>query len=64
MKLSELANMSPKEVRGLIRIGEVNMPTSGMSEGYLQANLAILPKKYAYDFFTFCPKKSKTMSNT
>lgn len=50
MKLSELAKMHPKDVRDLIRKGEVDLPTSGMSEGYLQANLAILPKKYAYDF--------------
>lgn len=59
MKLSKLANMSPKDVRGLIRTGEVNMPTSGMSEGYLQANLAILPKKYAYDFLLFAQRNPK-----
>ena len=47
MKLSELAKMHPKDVRYLIRKGEVDLPTSGMSEGYLQANLAILLKKYA-----------------
>lgn len=59
MKLSELAKKSPKEVRELIRSGEVNMPTSGMSEGYLQANLAILPKKYAYDFLLFAQRNPK-----
>lgn len=59
MKLNELAKMSPKEVRELIRKGEVNMPTSGMSEGYLQANLAILPKKYAYDFLLFAQRNPK-----
>lgn len=59
MKLSELAKMSPKEVRELIRKGEVNAPTSGMSEGYLQANLAILPKKYAYDFLLFAQRNPK-----
>ncbi|MET3617929.1 uncharacterized protein YcsI (UPF0317 family) [Peptoniphilus olsenii] len=59
MKLNELAKMSPKEVRELIREGEVNMPTSGMSEGYLQANLAILPKKYAYDFLLFAQRNPK-----
>lgn len=59
MKLSELAKMHPKKVRELIRKGEVDLPTSGMSEGYLQANLAILPKKYAYDFLLFAQRNPK-----
>lgn len=59
MKLSELAKMHPKDVRYLIRKGEVDLPTSGMSEGYLQANLAILPKKYAYDFLLFAQRNPK-----
>lgn len=59
MKLSELAKMHPKDVRELIRKGEVDLPTSGMSEGYLQANLAILPKKYAYDFLLFAQRNPK-----
>ena len=59
MKLSQLAKMHPKDVRELIRKGEVDLPTSGMSEGYLQANLAILPKKYAYDFLLFAQRNPK-----
>lgn len=51
MKLSELAKMHPKDVRDLIRKGEVDLPTSGMSEGYLQANLAILPKNTLMTFY-------------
>ena len=59
MKLSELGKLHPREVRELIRKGEVDLPTSGMSEGYLQANLAILPKKYAYDFLLFAQRNPK-----
>lgn len=42
--------MSPKEVRELIRKGEITSPTAGMCGGYAQGNLVILPKRYADDF--------------
>ena len=43
-------NMKPAEVRGLIREGKIDFPTSGMCAGYAQANLVILPPEYAADF--------------
>lgn len=43
-------NMSPLEIRRRIRNNEFNMPTSGMCQGYAQANLVILPKEYAQYF--------------
>lgn len=46
-------NMSPKDVRQLIREGKIDYNTSGMCAGYAQANLVILPKKEAYDFLLF-----------
>ncbi len=45
--------MSPKEVRGLIREGKITGNTSGMCAGFAQANLVILPKELAYDFLLF-----------
>jgi uncharacterized protein YcsI (UPF0317 family) len=45
--------MTPKQIRALIRKGIWNRPTSGLAMGYLQANLVILPKRYAFDFSTF-----------
>ena len=44
------AHTSPAEVRKLIRAGKIDYFTSGMSQGYAQANLVILPKDLAYDF--------------
>ena len=38
------SNMSPQEVKKLIRTGEIDYQTSGMCNGYAQANLCILPK--------------------
>lgn len=56
----DLKNMHPKEVRELIRKGELVKPTSGMCNGYIQANLAILPKKNAYDFLLFAQRNPKS----
>ena len=47
-------HMHPAEVRQRIRAGEIDFPTAGMSQGYAQANLVILPKEYAADFEQFC----------
>ena len=45
---------TPQGVRLAIRRGEVTGPTSGMADGYVQGNLAILPKDLAADFHRFC----------
>jgi len=55
----DYSNMSPKEVRKLIRNGEITIPTSGMCAGYAQANLVVLPQKQAYDFLLFTQRNPK-----
>lgn len=57
--LEQLGAMSPREVRYLIRQGEIDYPTAGMCAGYAQANLVILPKKLAYDFLLFSQRNPK-----
>jgi len=47
-------NMHPTEVRERIRSQEITFPTAGMSRGYAQANLVILPAQYAEDFKEYC----------
>lgn len=54
------SNMSPSEVRALIREGKINYFTSGMCAGYAQANLVILPKDLAYDFLLFAMRNPKS----
>ena len=49
----ELLNESPQTVRQAIREKRYNGHTSGLATDYAQANLAILPKEYAYDFLLF-----------
>ncbi len=53
-------NLSPAEVRALIRDGKLTSPTAGMCGGYAQANLVILPKELAYDFLLFAQRNPKS----
>ena len=57
--MSYYADSKPDKVRQLIREGKINAPTSGMCNGYAQANMAILPKDMAFDFLLFCQRNRK-----
>ncbi len=48
------AHSSPAAVRAAARQGLWHGPTAGLANGYVQANLAILPKTLADDFLKFC----------
>ena len=55
----QLRDAVPADVRAAIREGRWQGPTVGMSRGYLQANLAIVPERYAFDFLRFCLRNPK-----
>src|ERR1700761_1700837 len=46
-------------VRRAIRSNGFAGPTSGVAPGFVQANLAILPKNLAQDFLQFCQRNPK-----
>ena len=50
---------TPSELRELIRSREFAENTAGMAPGYVQANLAILPRDLAFDFLLFCQRNPK-----
>ena len=56
---THLRQMSAAEVRGLIRSGALDAPTAGMADGFVQANLAIVPRAFAGDFLEFCKANPK-----
>lgn len=60
MNTNAYKDKNPAEVRKLIRQGKITVQTSGMCDGYAQANLCILPKKYAYDFLLFCQRNQQS----
>jgi uncharacterized protein YcsI (UPF0317 family) len=59
MSRSELAHASAAEVRQAIRDGRWTSFTHGLATGYVQANLAIVPERYAFDFMRFCHRNPK-----
>ncbi|MFY8274743.1 putative hydro-lyase [Pseudoalteromonas sp. SSDWG2] len=51
--------LSPQDIIARIRSGEFSGNTSGLAPGYVQANVVILPKRYADDFLQFCQQNPK-----
>jgi uncharacterized protein YcsI (UPF0317 family) len=58
-KMKSIHQLSPGEIRSLIRKGKWGKPTAGLAMGYAQANLVILPQEYAFDFLLFCQRNPK-----
>lgn len=50
---------SPEKLRRKIRLGDWQAPTSGLVPGFIQTNLAILPKEMAFEFLLFCQRNPK-----
>jgi uncharacterized protein YcsI (UPF0317 family) len=49
----------PREIRADIRRGALTGVTAGLGQGYVQANLAVLPRDCAYDFLLFCQRNPR-----
>ena len=49
----------PTEIRADIRRGALSGVTAGLAPGFVQANLAILPRDSAYDFLLFCQRNPR-----
>ncbi|MCK5517153.1 MAG: putative hydro-lyase [Desulfobulbaceae bacterium] len=51
--------MTPEALRNKSAAGTFEKPTAGYCPGYVQANLAAFPGRYAADFESFCQKNPK-----
>lgn len=51
--------MQPYEIRQQIRDGVITGNTSGLAQGFVQGNLAIMPAEWANDFLLFCQQNPK-----
>lgn len=51
--------MIPGELRALVSSNQFDKPTAGCCPGYVQANLAAFPSRYADDFEKFCRANPK-----
>lgn len=56
---SQAVSDSPAAARARIARGEITGNTSALCPGYVQANLVILPKDWAFDFLLFCMRNPK-----
>jgi uncharacterized protein YcsI (UPF0317 family) len=57
--MNEFAYKTPSELRLLFRNNSLAKSTAGMSLGYIQLNLVMLPEKYASAFKEFCSKNKE-----
>ena len=48
-----------REVRAACREGTLTRPTPGLAGGFVQANLVVLPRDWAFDFLLFCQRNPK-----
>ena len=46
--------LESQRVRAEIRAGRITGTSRGLAHGFVQTNLAILPKDYALDFLLYC----------
>src|SRR5689334_16376590 len=53
------AASSPAEVRLACREGRHSTTTRGLSLGYVQCNLVVLPQVYAYEFLLYCQRNQR-----
>jgi uncharacterized protein YcsI (UPF0317 family) len=57
--MADLRHATGADVRAACRRGELAGPTPGLALGYVQANLVVLPKDWAFDFLLFCQRNPK-----
>ena len=56
---TDLTHATGRDVRAACRTGSHTGPTPGLAFGYVQANLVILPRDWAFDFLLFCQRNPK-----
>ena len=59
MSTATLLPTQPAGIRGIIRAGGYSGVTAGLANGYVQANLAVLPRDLAFDFLLFCQRNPR-----
>ena len=59
LSFTDARKLSSQEIRKKIRLEHYNNHTSGLATNKLQANIVILPSKYANEFYNFCKLNPK-----
>jgi uncharacterized protein YcsI (UPF0317 family) len=53
------APLESQRIRAEIRAGSLTGTSRGLAHGFVQANLAIMPKAYAFDFMLYCQRNQR-----
>jgi uncharacterized protein YcsI (UPF0317 family) len=56
---ADVVDLTPKKFRRLVREEKWTGQTQMACHGYVQANLAVVPKELAFEFLTFCFRNSR-----
>jgi uncharacterized protein YcsI (UPF0317 family) len=51
--------LESQRVRAEIRAGRITGTSRGLAHGFVQCNLAILPKEFAFDFLLYCQRNQR-----
>jgi uncharacterized protein YcsI (UPF0317 family) len=57
--MRDLRHATGQEVRLAARTGKLTGPTPGLALGFVQANLVVLPREWAFDFLLFCQRNPR-----
>src|SRR5436190_2896587 len=57
--MHDLRHATGHDIRRDARSGELTGPTPGLALGYVQANVVVVPRDWAYDFLLFCQRNPK-----
>ena len=57
--MADLRHATGADVRIACRNGKLTGPTPGLALGFVQANLVLLPRDWAFDFLLFCQRNPK-----
>jgi len=55
----DILRLAAGKIRQRIRAGDYASHTAGLGKGKLQANIAVMPERYALDFMRFCQRNPK-----
>ena len=57
--MNATGQLESQRVRAEIRAGRITGTSRGLAHGFVQTNLAILPKDYALDFLLYCERNQR-----
>ena len=57
--MRDLRHATAQQVRLSARTGELTGPTPGLALGFVQSNLVVLPRDWAFDFLLFCQRNPR-----